>query len=205
MASRAGFTVYEGGTNILNEPVLVYLGMSWRSSLEFKIFDHVDRIRGYAKHTRSLGSPGRTPCQVHDPWGSPLIQIRPRPAPYEASYQVEGVVSGVFFASPYGAWELVIMAHNEAIGYINGRASGGVGSSEMIAFDHDRNEVASLRWFFERSNLLRRTASCVVSIDPNLGGGLRRLLIATPIVVEATRQARRGTTMILPFALLVSE
>lgn len=97
------------------------------------------------------------------------------------------------------------MAHNEAIGYLNGGTSGGVGSTEMTVLDHDRNEVAVARWFVERIGLSRRTSSCVLSIDPNLGGELRRLLIATPVVVAATRQARRGTTMILPFALLVSE
>ena len=195
LVAKAGFGLYEGGNSIFDEPILVYLATPAKRWAEFAITDHVDRRLGA---TRKLGTPGpfaiNVPTEIVDTLGSSLVSIHATSKLFRYTYEVSGVANGIYTMPSIGSRELTLEANNEPFGYIRGSGFRGLGGKTLTLFDHDRREVGEVRVFVERRNPFRRTISHVVSFDPALGGELRRLLIAAPVVIEGVRRSQEAAS-----------
>lgn len=195
LVAKAGFSVYEGGSSIFSEPVLVYLSKRVRRWPDFEVFDYIDRPLAI---TRKAGNPGPLALNgttaLHDMGGAPLVTIAPESKLFRHNYLVSGVANGLYTMSTIGSRELTIEANNEPFGYISGQGFKGLGGRNLTVFDHNRQEVAAIRVFVESRSLIHRTISHVISIDPNLSGELRRLLVAAPVVIEGVRRSQEGAS-----------
>ncbi|MEM7324748.1 MAG: hypothetical protein AAF531_16795 [Actinomycetota bacterium] len=180
--------VYEEGTSIFTDPVLVYLSRSWRAPTEFRIFDHVDRPRGLSRKVRPWALPA-TSVELSDPWGAPLLKVTPTRELFRFNHRVEGVASARFTMPTIRSSELTIVQNREPFGFIVGAGFQGVRGTRLTVLDDSRREVGEIRTFPGSGPWRQRTVGHVVSLEPGLGGPLRRLLVAAPPIIEAIRMA----------------
>jgi len=200
LVAKAGFTLYEAGNSIFDEPILVYLATSARRRDDFTVTDHIDRPLGA---TRALGNPGPfakvVPTEIVDPRGSSVLSIRQSSHRgwskwFRLIYEISGVANGMYTMSSVGSRELTLEANSEPFGYIHGAGFRGLAGKHLTLLDHDRRAVGDVRVFVEQRNPFHRTVSHVISFDPALGGELRRLLVAAPVVIEAVRRAHEASS-----------
>ena len=185
--------VYEGGSSLFDEPVLVYLPRAGTRWSGLTIHNHVDRVLGF---TQKIGNPGaftvNVAMRVADAGGNQVMEVCARPKIFRFIYEVSGVANGRYTMTTVGTQELSLEANNEQFGFIKGQGLRGLGGKFLTVFDHDRQEVGELRAFVDHKNLFRQSVSYVLSVDPGLGGELRRMLVAAPIVVEGIRRSQQG-------------
>jgi hypothetical protein len=194
LAARAGVVVYEGGNSLFDEPVLVYLPRAGTRWSGLTIHDHVDRVLGY---TEKIGNPGaftvNVAMRVADARGTGVLEVRAQPKIFRFIYEVSGVANGRYTMGTVGSQELSLEANNERFGYIKGQGFRGLAGKVLTIFDHDQQKVGELRAFVDHKNLFRQSVSYVLSVDPGLGGELRRMLVGAPIVVEGIRRSQQGS------------
>lgn len=188
LAAKLGYTVYEGGGSIFSAPVLVFLGRDRGKPSEYDVFDHVDRPLGYCRQLPGSMLRVESPCQIYDPFHAPLLQARPTSGLFRISYQINGVTSALFTGPVIVGKEITIERNSEPFGYVRGPGPAAKPAARAEVLDHNRQPVAELRVIEERTLFAVKRRDMVINIDPMLGGELRRLLIALPMVMDQIRQ-----------------
>ena len=189
LVANAGFAVYEGGTGLFDEPVLVYVGVGRMAPMEFSIHDHVGQQRGASARPEATSLFRTPPVQLRDLAGQVVMEVHRRWMIFAPNiYRVEGCASGLFelvwkesglFQNHY---ELRVTTNDTPVCVIRGHGFVGDPKGHFTAFDQENRQVAVFIPSVE-SVRKRRTTCYVASIDPNVGGDLRRLLVAAPLVI----------------------
>lgn len=195
LVAKAGITVYEEGTDIMNESVLVYLGRPSTGWPTFEIFNHVDRSLG---RTRSLGKPGRFALNgttsIDNPLGTSMMEVRAKPNLFRVIYEVTGLTTGSIRMSTIGSGDMTLEANREPHGYVIG-GHFGVVNTDLAVLDHRRDRVGTIHSYVERAGPHQLSISHVMSFDHRVGSVLRRLVLAVPIVIEGVRRNHAATAM----------
>lgn len=195
LVARSGFTVYEPGRTVFDQPVLVYLPRRGKRWSDFDIVDHVGRPLAREVKTKdprllSVGVPSR----IVDTYNNPILEIRPKSGRFlSTDFEVLGAANGMFSQRVTLASRLTIEANAEPFGaIIGGRLSGFSGNMEIE--DHDKNIVGEIRQYRLTRNPFSMDKALVMGIDPLLRGELRRLLVAAPPILFAIRRQQQGSS-----------
>ena len=192
LVAKAGQTVYEGGTGLFDEPVLVYVGVGRMAPMEFTIHDHVGGRRGTSDRKKAT-SPFRSapPINLRDGDGKTVLEFHRQWMIFAPNiYRVEGIVSAIFELVGAGTAllgnrddvQLRVTVKDESVCVIRGHGFVGEPGGYFTAFDGENRQVATIKPSVESVGK-RRTTCYVSSIKPDVGGELRRLLVAAPLVI----------------------
>ncbi len=193
LVARSGFVLYEGGRSVFDESVLVYLAKHKTRWPDCDITDHVGRRLGAVrqKHRRRWVSNSQT--SVFDAGGSQLLHVTPRPGLFSFLFDVSGVANGRYRSTSITARELVIEANNERFGSIRGPSFQGMGAGKIEILDQREEPVGAIRSMSAGSSF-SSWDHYVMSIDPQVGGDFRRLLVAAPLIASLVKRTQRNQT-----------
>ncbi len=183
LVAQSGFVAYETGTDIFDEPVLVYAARPAGFWPDFDVYDHVGRPRGFARSERSMPGAPVVRATYYDAGMSELLAVRSRSRFTNITFDVTGIADCKVFGR--GTAELAFMANNEHYGTISGSRLGGLTSSSLRILDHRGVKVGTIRSFTE-GLLFNRVTHYVVSIDQGPsrpGSELRRMLVVAPTMI----------------------
>jgi hypothetical protein len=190
LVADSGVAVYEGGTNLFNEPALVHLARPGAGLPEFEVTDHVGAVRGWSR-AENVGDRARVAAICRDWQGNDVLRIDVDMARYGTVFIVNGVVGGQAETSWSNINELSLSAGREPIGAVVGPRGSGLMARSLTIVDHRREKVGAVklwptgRWF-------RRRYHYVVAADPGLRGELRRMLVGVPTMVDMVRRMEVG-------------
>ncbi len=191
LVARSGFVLYEGGRSVFDESVLVYQAKHKSSWPNCDITDHVGRTLGLIRRQGRGGFAKQGPAAVFDPGGAELLRVAQGTKRFNFVFDVTGVASARYETSTIGGREMVIEANNERFGSIRGPAYRGMTASTMEILDQNRNPVGGIRSISAGSSF-SSWDHYVMSIKPHVGGELRRLLIAAPLVIAFAKRAQQS-------------
>lgn len=189
LVARSGYTVYESGTSLFDQPVLVY-----EASREFPnvhIFDHLGKPMGRAvKEHRGWLSNG--PIRFFDNWGNEVLQMRQQVGLGDPSYSITGVVNAKLSASLTGG-RITITQNGMVHGELSGGGIMGAAGNFLKIFDPAHRKVGEVKGHHEYHYFLSSVYSYVISVDPSIRGPLRQALVAVPVAMGMTRRRRHNS------------
>lgn len=191
LVERSGFVVYEPGTTLFNESVLVYVARPKRREWPgFDVYDHLGRpMATIRREVASRLSTTRGPCNLFDRDGARLLRIEPRFHPFKPVIDVSGIAEARFSSGTTIFAGLTISANREPFGRISGDRLRGLHGRGFTIQDHNRTPVGAIR--IDGDGLFRKhVESYVVRLDTGLDGPLRRLILAAPPVLAMVRRAQ---------------
>ncbi|MEM7272894.1 MAG: hypothetical protein AAF547_07435 [Actinomycetota bacterium] len=194
LVAKAGYTVYEAGRTLFDQPVLVYLPRKARRWPDYDIVDHVGRPLGAEL---KVGTPSpfevTAPSRIVDSFGSPVLEIRPSRHLLRTEFAITGVATGSFVVKGLEGSRVSIEANRERFGMIRSSRLQGLGVGEARVEDDAGNVVGRIRHLRTSRNPFRRQPAWVIGLDPMLRGPLRRLVVAAPSVLAAVRRVQEAS------------
>lgn len=191
--ARSGFVLYEGGRSVFDESVLVYLAKHKTRWPDCDITDHVGRQLGAVRLQHRARWAGRGPASVFDAGGSRLLHVMPRPSLFSFLFDVSGVAEGRYRSTSFTAKEMVIEANNERFGSIRGPSFQGMTATKMEILDQREQPVGAIRSMSAGSSF-SSWDHYVMSIDPQVSGEFRRLLVVAPLIAAFVKRTQRNQT-----------
>ena len=190
LVARSGFTVYEEGRTMFDQPVLVYEAS--RDFPNMAIFDHLGRPMGRTvRLDRGFLGLGMGTVRILDTWSNAVLDLRQHTGFTDASYSIRGVLDASL-APSFAGRRLTIRSRGVVHGELSAGGLMGVAGPRLTIYDATHHAVGELRGHHEYHHFLSSTYSYVMSIDPGLRGPLRQALIAVPIALGMLRRRRQN-------------
>lgn len=180
LVSRSGFTVYEAGSTLFDQPVLVYV-MTERIP-EFVIHDHVGRRLGSTATDRLTW--GRRIRRIGDAQGSTVLTVRRNSGFPVDTFRVAGAATGSILRSTSG---FELQGGSALLGTVRGSGLWPHSGSSFQIVDGDDRSIGAIRGYRQFKDGMLDVYSYAMSIEPGLRGPLRSMLPAVPTVLALSR------------------
>jgi hypothetical protein len=191
LVAKSGFTVYEPGRNLFDEPLMVYLARPRSQWPNFDIYNHTGRILGASRSKRRNSlTQIRAATNYYDRRMNQILRVQPHPGAFKLTFEVTGVANAEVVSTMSRFGDLIIQANNEPYGMLDSPPLLGMSATYIKILDLHKNQVGAIRTF-RTDALFRRTDNYVVSIDPQVRGELRRVLITVPTMIAVIRGMRQ--------------
>lgn len=193
LVAQSGFVVYEGGSSLFDESVLVYVARTRDLWPEFDIYDHVGRPLGYSRNVPDSGPVllerwSQDRSAYYDHGHNELLRVANSG---NSVFNVTGGATCRVVSEWKNMGNMIISANNEPYGAVVGPRYRGLTDSTLRILDARQAQVGAIK-VLEEGRWPNSIRHYVVSVEAGLRGELRSIAIAVPTMVAVIKEQQNS-------------